>query len=414
MNLELDEYIRYGRQMILPGISLDGQLKLKFASVVVVGAGGLGCPALQYLAGAGIGRICIVDHDSIALSNLHRQILHTELGENKALSAAAAIRKINPNVLVETVTQPLAAHNALDILRGFSAILDCTDNAPTRYLLSDAAVVLGVPLISGAAQRFEGQLCVCNYMDGPCLRCIFPKPPKNVESCAETGIVGPVAGTIGTLQATEVIKLIAGLGDYADGGKRLQPSLLLYSSLGSPPFRSVRIRRRRKDCPACGEFAKSDLNVDSIDYVQFCGGPTPNWHESGMRVDDPNLRIDAKTMKTKFDLERDGNSGNSVIIDVRSEPEFGICHLDNSINIPITTFLADPRAAAENCGVDFKTAENEKSPARNIIVVCRLGNDSQTAAKALRALDSRALVIQDLIGGLQAWTKDVDNQFPIY
>ncbi|KAF8656787.1 hypothetical protein AX16_002339 [Volvariella volvacea WC 439] len=214
--LPLPEYLRYGRQMILDGFGLQAQLKLRVSSIAVVGAGGLGCPALQYLAAAGVGTLGIFDHDRVELSNLHRQVLHDEgnIGMYKAESAAQSIKRINPNTTVNAIVAAIEPSNALSLLSPYDIILDCTDNAPTRYLLSDVAVTLGKPLVSGAAQKYEGQLCVYNlHPNGPCYRCLFPRPParESMASCAETGVLGVVTGIIGNLQALEAIKLAAGL-----------------------------------------------------------------------------------------------------------------------------------------------------------------------------------------------------------
>ncbi|KAI0297291.1 hypothetical protein B0F90DRAFT_1740795 [Multifurca ochricompacta] len=290
LHLNVDDYKRYGRQMILDGIGLPGQLKLQRAAVVVVGAGGLGCPALQYLAAAGVGRIGIIDHDVVELSNLQRQTLHTEsrLGSPKAESAAFALKEINSRLSVDAITVALVPTNARALLESYDVILDCTDNPATRYLLSDTAVLLGKPLVSGAAQKLEGQLCTYNLgPEGPCYRCLFPKSPspEATPSCEETGILGAVTGIIGCLQALETIRIIVGLQDGP-------PSLLVYSALGVPPFRSVTLRKRRTNCPACGEEGRKVGKIEDIDYVQFCGG-RPDWESLGLHPGDPETRITA-------------------------------------------------------------------------------------------------------------------------
>ncbi|EPQ54132.1 hypothetical protein GLOTRDRAFT_116767 [Gloeophyllum trabeum ATCC 11539] len=394
----LDDYQRYGRQMILDGFGLPGQVALQNASVVVVGAGGLGCPALQYLAASGIGRIGIVDHDVVELSNLHRQILHTEqrVGMPKAESAAEAIRTLNSKIKINIYTEALSALNALDILSSYDVILDCTDNAPTRYLLSDTAVALGKPLVSGAAQKFDGQLCVYNLNnEGPCYRCIFPKPPapEHAGTCEETGILGTVTGVIGTLQALEAIKLLAGMHE----GKA---SLLIYSALGVPPFRSIKLRSRRPTCPACGQEGLKEGQIRDTDYVAFCGGGPPDWEKKGMMQGDPGLRITPTKLN---DILASEAASHTKILDVRPRTEFGICHLWESINIPLKELSANPTT----------TASVLEDGVKEVYVVCRLGNDSQIAADALRAL-RRDVVVKDVIGGLKAWSRDVDPDFPVY
>ncbi|KAL0579993.1 hypothetical protein V5O48_001996 [Marasmius crinis-equi] len=398
--LPLEDYRRYGRQMILDGFGLPGQLKLRESSVVVVGAGGLGCPALQYLGSSGIGRIGIIDHDIVEISNLQRQILHNEetLGKPKAESATIALKRINSSLKIDTITEALTPQNALSLLSPYDVILDCTDNAPTRYLLSDTAVALGKPLVSGAAQKYEGQLCVYNFGEtGPCYRCLFPKPPapENVGTCEETGILGAVTGIIGNLQALETIKIITGLHD----GK---PSLLIFSALGSPPFRSIKLRSRKPTCPACGDEKEKIGEIKEIDYVQFCGGATPNWQEKGLVEGSKNERISVKAFKDIVERE----PKKVKVIDVRPVTEFGICHLPNSTHIPLNDIVANPSAH-----VPF-------DPETHTYFVCRLGNDSQIAADAVRSVlpekDKSDMVVKDVVGGLRAWAKDIDTTFPVY
>ncbi|KAJ7756794.1 hypothetical protein DFH07DRAFT_742478 [Mycena maculata] len=395
MQLALDDYPRYGRQMILEGFGLPGQLKLQNSSVAVVGAGGLGCPALQYLAAAGIGRIGIIDHDVVELSNLQRQILHDEskVGMPKAESAARALRKINSHLTIDAMTEALTSDNAVDLLTPYDIILDCTDNAPTRYLLSDTAVALHKPLVSGAAQKFEGQLCTYNLgPEGPCYRCLFPAPPARelVATCEETGILGAVTGVIGNMQALEAIKVITGLHDQ-------KPTLLLFSALGSPPFRSIKLRSRKPGCSACGSSDQRVGEIKEIDYVQFCGGAMPDWESHGLIAGNPDDRISVKDFGKILEAHRDAVD----IVDVRPPMEFGICSLPGSINIPLNELTADPNAYL--------------FPKRETYVVCRLGNDSQIAASSLRdARKEEDIVVKDVIGGLRAWTRHVDPTFPVY
>ncbi|KIK94220.1 hypothetical protein PAXRUDRAFT_828213 [Paxillus rubicundulus Ve08.2h10] len=389
----IDEYPRYGRQMILDNFGLEGQLKLQRASVAVVGAGGLGCPALQYLAAAGVGRIGIIDHDRVELSNIQRQVLHNEqtLGMYKALSASAAIEKINSRIRVEPMTEAIHSSNAVSLLQSYDIILDCTDNVPTRYLLSDTAVRLSRPLVSGAAQKYEGQLCIYNLGEsGPCYRCIFPKPPAAETSgtCEETGILGAVTGIIGTMQALETIKILTNLHD----GKA---SLLLFSAISMPPFRTIKLRERKPTCAACGEGQRIGA-VQEVDYVGFCGGPRPDWYTRGLAAGQRGDRITVQELQKILKLQE-----QCMLLDVRPKIEFGICHLPGSQSIPLPQLLADPASWLPS------------SHAPKIFVVCRLGNDSQLAAKALRESDP-SLDVKDVIGGLKAWSQDVDPQFPVY
>ncbi|KAF8326504.1 hypothetical protein F5887DRAFT_1014003 [Amanita rubescens] len=389
--LNLQEYQLYGRQMILNGFGLSGQLKLQQASVAVVGAGGLGCPALQYLAAAGIGRIGIFDHDMVELSNLQRQILHTEktIGWNKAKSAANALSTQYPRLQIDVYEFAVSAGNALESLGAYNIILDCTDNPPSRYLLSDASVLLNKPLVSGAAQRFDGQLCVYNLgVSGPCYRCIFPMPPTPTlsGSCEETGILGVVTGIIGNLQALEAIKIITGLHD-------MNPSLLTFSALNQPFFRNFKLRRRNDNCIIC---SGPKTLLGDANYIQFCGGDRPDWETRGLQPGEPRNRITAKEFKVILP-----SSKPKRLIDVRPEVEFGICHIPGFTNIPLNVLVTNPK--------EFLPSD----PNVDIYIICRLGNDSQIAAEAMRSINGRE-VIQDITGGLKAWARDVDVNFPIY
>ncbi|EJD48951.1 molybdenum cofactor synthesis 3 [Auricularia subglabra TFB-10046 SS5] len=396
MDLTLSEYQRYGRQLVLHGFGLPAQRKLKAASVAVVGAGGLGCPALQYLAAAGVGRLGIIDHDVVEFSNLQRQVLHNENTANmnmpKAESAALALRKVNSSIKLDVRCAQLDSTNARSLLDGYDIILDCTDNAPTRYLISDTAVALGVALVSGAALGFDGQLCVYNLgADGPCYRCLFPAPPTptSVRSCSEAGVLGVVTGTIGTLQALEAIKIITGLHEG-------RPSLLLFSALAVPPFRSIKLRTKSKTCAACGDAGQNKGSIEETDYVQFCGGPTPDYVSTGLTVSDATKRVSVKDLRDAI------QEGHSRVLDVRPRVEYGICSLPGSANVPLSELVSDP---ASHLG-------NDERP---LYVVCRLGNDSQIAADALRSVATEGSPhIVDVIGGLRSWSKTIDQHFPVY
>lgn len=295
---------------------------------------------------------------------------------------------------MDAIADALSPANARALLESYDVILDCTDNPATRYLLSDTAVLLGKPLVSGAAQRFDGQLCTYNLgPEGPCYRCLFPKPPASSEatpSCEETGILGAVTGVIGSLQALEAIRVIVGLHDE-------QPSLLIYAALGVPPFRSIKLRKRRAACPACGTEGEKVGKVEDIDYVQFCGGPRPDWETLGLNPGSNTAsRITANELRGIIESKKPVR-----ILDVRPKTEFGICHLPLSIHVPLYNLVANP---GDHVSSEFET-----------YVVCRLGNDSQIAADALRsARPDPTFVIKDLVGGLRAWSRDVDPGFPVY
>ncbi|KAL1740022.1 hypothetical protein HDZ31DRAFT_68357 [Schizophyllum fasciatum] len=439
----------YSRQLILPGFGAPAQRALLSSAVAVVGAGGLGCPALTSLALAGVGRLTIIDHDAVDLSNLARQSLHdrASIGTNKALSAKAALARLAPSIAVSAVPDALTPQNALTLLADHDLVLDCTDNPAARYLINDAALALRIPLVSAAAQQYDGQLAVYNHAGGPCLRCLFPRPPAPhlAPSCSDVGVLGPVVATIGALQALEAIKLLARLPQPA------HPHMLIFSALATPPFRSFKLRKRNPGCPACSS-PDAPIDVASTDYVQLCGGPRPDWEALGLRVDDPTHRVDAQTLAA--------HRANALILDVRPPVEFGICRIEGSINIPLATLLADPRKyldqalagtlavgdSSSGVSADPQSADGTPFAALgtppHIFTVCRLGNDSQLAADALRgalhastittppahtpsasspaptpahtSTAASAPTVRDLIGGLRAWARHVEPGFPVY
>ncbi|KAG8937047.1 Urmylation protein [Tulasnella sp. 418] len=388
--LPLQDYRRYGRQMILDGFGLAGQLKLQKTAILVVGAGGLGCPAIQYLAAAGIGKLGIVDHDVVELSNLQRQILHSDatIGMPKVDSCKLGVQRINPRVEVVTYNVSLTPLNAKQILSNYDVVLDCTDNLPTRYLISDITASTRTPLVSGGALKYDGQLAVYNYgEDGPCFRCVFPKPPpKDAEgSCEESGVLGVVTGVIGTLQAMEAIKLIVGLHEG-------RPNLLVFSALAISPFRQIKLRPKRPQCIACSPVSMANgTTSNEIDYVAFCGGEDIDWKQSGMTYGEH--RITAKELRQLMQNE----AHQLTIIDVRSPAEFSICNLPGSKNIPLRQLLKTP---SEFCAADETT-----------VFVCRLGNDSQIAVQVMRNVTANP--VKDLIGGLRQWS-EMDSTFPVY
>ncbi|KAI7870634.1 hypothetical protein BDF14DRAFT_1879225 [Spinellus fusiger] len=380
--LNNDEVLRFGRQLIMPEYGIQAQLKLRNTSILVVGAGGLGSPACLYLGGNGVGRLGIVDPDTVAINNLHRQIIHTEASTdtNKAISAMRAVHAIHRHC--EVVTYPLAitSDNALTILRDYDIVLDATDNIGTRYLLNDACVLLRKPLVSGSALRTDGQLTVYNYNNGPCYRCLHPVPPPvhTVSKCSESGVLGVIPGVIGILQALEAIKIATGLHEG-------EPSFLIFSGLTTPMFRTMKLRSRKKDCVVCGD---QPTLTQLIDYAEWCG------------TADSDKRIKV----TEYDTcRRQGTP--SLLIDVRPPVQFEICHLPHSWNLPIDTFEATIGSVLERMKKDQLSADQ-------VFIVCRLGNDSQLAVRQLEAAGIKGT--RDLIGGLYQWTHKVDATFPIY
>ncbi|CAI7659112.1 unnamed protein product [Penicillium glandicola] len=436
-----EEYKRYGRQMIVSQVGLKGQLKLRSAKVLLVGAGGLGCPAAQYLAGAGVGIIGLIDGDTVEVSNLHRQVLHRtkNVGKYKVDSAIESLRELNPHPTYIAHRTHLTPEEAPTIFQGYDLILDCTDNPASRYLISDTAVLLGKPLVSASALRTEGQLMVLNNpprapgdkTGGPCYRCVFPKPPPadSVISCADGGILGPVVGTMGVLQALEAIKVITAPG--IEGGAdpttvrpRDPPSLHIFSAYSSPLVRTIRLRSRRANCAVCSTEATVTLDTiksGSMDYVFFCGSTNlPS-------VLSPEERISAREYNQRHPNVKSDSSQLHTIIDVRDEAQFGICSLKNSINIPISNILSSGYPAGSQGPDNGESAtqvpswvpsEVASSDSTNpIYVVCRLGNDSQIVVKKMKelGLDQHGKrFIGDIRGGLRSWKEEVDPEWPAY
>ncbi|XP_043658158.1 adenylyltransferase and sulfurtransferase MOCS3 [Drosophila teissieri] len=387
-----DDIARYSRQLILPDFGVQGQLKLKNSSVLIVGLGGLGCPAAQYLAAAGCGRLGLIDYDEVERSNFHRQILHSEdrCGMSKAESARIALLELNPHCEIHCHSRLLYSQNALHIIRGYDVVLDCSDNVPTRYLLSDACVMLRKPLVSGSALKMDGQLTVYNYANGPCYRCIYPvpPPPEAVTNCGDGGVLGAVTGTIGAMQALEAIKVIVGLGDVLAG------RLLIFDG-SSSLFRNIRIRSKRPNCHVC---SAQPLITELIDYEMFCG-----MHATDK--DNPLQLLSSDERLSVTDYQAKLQAQPHLLIDVRPTAEFEICQLPEAVNVPLVEILDD--SYLKRFG---KQLEDKELP---IILLCRRGNDSQIAVQHVRNRFPMHSV-RDLIGGLHAWTNSVDPSFPIY
>lgn len=380
------EIRRYSRHLILPEIGMTGQKKLKQASVLMVGAGGLGAPAAMYLAAAGVGRMGIVDFDVVDESNLQRQIIHGQgtVGVPKLKSAAARIRDINPNVEVVGYEEPLTSENALRIFADYDVIVDGTDNFPTRYLVNDACVLLGKPNAYGSIFRFEGQASVFWAQHGPCYRCLYPEPPPPglVPSCAEGGVLGVLPGVIGVIQATEAVKLITGIGEPLIG------RLMLYDAL-EMRFRELKLRKD-PDCPVCGAHPTV---TELIDYDAFCGVPA----RGTVQVDSHGVpEITVTELKRKLDagLERT----NTLLIDVREPYEWQIAHIDGAQLIP-------KGQVHEHL--------HELSQADEILVQCRSGARSADVTKFL--IDDIGFKnVKNVKGGILAWAREIDPRVPTY
>ncbi len=378
--LSKEEILRYSRHLIMPEVAMDGQLKLKQAKVLLMGAGGLGSPLALYLAAAGVGTIGVVDFDVVDFTNLQRQIIHDtdDVGRPKLESARDTLRDINPNVKVIGHETRLTSENALDIFKDYDIVADGTDNFPTRYLVNDACVLLGKPNVYGSIFRFEGQASVFYAEQGPCYRCLYPEPPPPglVPSCAEGGVLGVLPGIVGCIQAIEVLKLILGSGQPLIG------RLLLFDALGMK-FRELRLRKN-PDCPICGEHPTIH---QLIDYEEFCGMRGEE-QEFTTRVPE----VSARELKQMMDQNKP-----FVLIDVREPHEYQICRIPGSKLIPLG---------------DVPRRVHELNSADEIVVHCKMGARSAQAVDFLMKSGFRK--IHNLKGGILAWAREVDPSVPTY
>ena len=382
MELNNDEIRRYSRHLILPEVGLAGQKKICSTSVLCIGAGGLGSPIIMYLAAAGIGKIGVLDFDTVDFSNLQRQIAHgtEDVGKPKTESARATIKSINPNVEVVIHNERISSENALDIIRPYDIVVDGTDNFPTRYLTNDACVILKKANVYGSIFRFEGQASVfAPHLGGPCYRCLYPEPPPPgmVPSCAEGGVLGVLPGIVGCIQATEILKLALGKGSSLVG------RLLLFNALDMK-FRELKLRRDPQ-CPVCGE---KPTITELIDYEQFCGIlPQP-------AVTDANPdEVTVQEMKRALD----DKSLNIKVLDVRDPDEYQIAHIDGVPQIPLDTL---PRRFTE------------LDPNQQIYIHCKSGMRSMKALKFLREQGFK--YVKSVKGGINAWSDEIDPHIPKY
>ena len=382
IQLNTEEYQRYSRHLILPEVGLDGQKRLKAASVLCIGTGGLGSPLLLYLAAAGIGNIGIVDFDIVDSSNLQRQVIHgtSWVGKPKIESAKNRIHEINPYCQVDLYETRLSSENALDILKSYDVIVDGTDNFPTRYLVNDACVLLNKPNVYGSIFRFEGQATVFNYEGGPNYRDLYPEPPPPgmVPSCAEGGVLGILPGMIGVIQATETIKIVLGKG------KTLSGRLLLYNSLDMT-FRELKLRPN----PIRPVIEKL------IDYEEFCGIPQAKAREADSKMDIPEMTVQ--------DLKQllDSGADDFVLLDVRNPNEYEIAKIPGSVLVPLPDI-------EQGAGV---TKVKELINGHRLIAHCKMGGRS---AKALGILKENGIEGTNLKGGITAWSQEIDSSVPQY
>jgi len=380
IELNKDEYQRYSRHIILPEVGLEGQKRLKAASVLCIGSGGLGSPLLLYLAAAGIGRIGLVDFDIVDSSNLQRQIIHSEswVGKPKIESAKDRIHSINPNCQVDLYETAISSENALDILAPYDVVVDGTDNFPTRYLTNDACVLLDKPNVYGSIFRFEGQATVFNYQGGPNYRDLYPEPPPPgmVPSCAEGGVLGVLCGIIGTIQATEAIKIILGAENTLSG------RLLLYNAWDMK-FRELKLRPN-PERPVIEKL---------IDYQEFCGIPQAAAAEANNEIAEMSVQ-DLKQLM-------DSGDDNFVLLDVRNPNEYQIAKIDGSVLIPLSEL-------EDGNGVN---KVKELVNGHRLIVHCKLGGRS---AKALNLLKEAGIEGTNVKGGIAAWSQEIDSNIPQY
>jgi sulfur-carrier protein adenylyltransferase/sulfurtransferase len=380
--LSREEILRYSRHLLIPEVGLDGQRKLKAASILVIGTGGLGSPVALYLAAAGIGHIGLVDYDVVDSSNLQRQVIHgtSGIGTLKVESARSRMLDLNPDIQVDVYNEPFTSANAREIAQPYDLIIDGTDNFPTRYLTNDLCVLTGKPNVYGSIFRFDGQVSVFDARRGPCYRCLFPEPPPPglVPSCAEGGVLGVLPGTIGTLQASEAIKLILDIGEPMIG------KLLLYNALDMS-FEFVKLRKN-PNCKVCGPNPEV---TELIDYEAFCGVPMDD-HDTGS--------VGGGWDITAPELEQRIKEGNHlVLLDVREPHELQISHIEGAKLIPLGELAA---------------RLSELDSADEMVVFCKAGPRSARALELLVSAGFRK--VKNLQGGINSWAEQVDPSQPVY
>jgi molybdopterin/thiamine biosynthesis adenylyltransferase/rhodanese-related sulfurtransferase len=380
--LSHEEILRYSRHLLIPEVGLEGQRKLKDSAVLIIGSGGLGSPVALYLAAAGVGRIGLVDYDVVDFSNLQRQVIHgTEgIGMLKVESARRRMLDLNPDIQVDIYNEPFTSENAFRIAQDYQIIIDGTDNFPTRYLVNDVCVMTGKVNVYGSIYRFDGQVSVFDAQRGPCYRCLFPEPPPPglVPSCAEGGVLGVLPGTIGTLQATEALKILLGIGEPLIG------KLMLYNALDMS-FEFVKLRKNPK-CKVCSPTPEV---TELIDYEAFCGVPGRD-HEEGSAGEDWDI--------TAVELAARMKNGNPLyLLDVREPHELAISYLPGANLIPLG---------------QLASRLSELDSAQEMVVFCKAGTRSARALELLVSAGFRK--VKNLKGGINAWAEAVDTSLPVY
>ncbi|XP_045919233.1 adenylyltransferase and sulfurtransferase MOCS3 isoform X2 [Micropterus dolomieu] len=387
--LSNEDIMRYSRQLLLPELGPQGQLNLAKTSVLIVGCGGLGCPLAQYLAAAGIGRLGLLDYDEVELSNLHRQVLHGEQnqGQAKALSAANAVKRLNSTVECIPYHLQLSPENALQLIQQYDIVADCSDNVPTRYLVNDACVLSGKPLVSASALRMEGQLTVYNYCGGPCYRCLYPvpPPPETVTNCSDGGVLG--------------VGILASCGHQ----------LVMFDAQNAR-FRTIKLRPKQAGCAVCGE---NPSVTQLVDYEAFCGSAATDKCRK-LNLLSRDQRITVQDYKSVLD-----NAEPHLLLDVRPLVEVDICHLPFSLNIPLLSL--EERKSEHFLLLQERISQLKQQMAGDcrppVYVICKLGNDSQKAVQVLEKMSGSevdSITVKDICGGLMAWAKRIDPTFPQY
>ncbi|GMT24061.1 hypothetical protein PFISCL1PPCAC_15358, partial [Pristionchus fissidentatus] len=442
-SLSKEQVGRYSRQLLVADFGVNGQTRLSSSSVLIVGAGGLGCPCATYLAAAGVGTIGIIDFDTVSLDNLHRQVGHKEknVGKKKTESLRDSLHDLNSSIVIKCHPVVLDRHNALEIFKGYEVIVDCSDNPATRYLINDACVLLHKPLVSGSALRWEGQLTVYNYGERcPCYRCVFPVPPSPnlVTNCAEGGVLGPIVGTIGSLQALEVLKIIGQTGTPYAG------RLLLFDGQ-SGKMTTVSLRERSPKCAICSSHPTV---TELIDYQLFCGSGV---HDKipDLKVLSPSERVgvaeyalirksrgvcssidDEDAVKLTEEGDNPSPSLLSIplcqskirLFDTRPPNEFAIASLPEATNVPLDRLKnMNMRDLVRTLNLPKKNEED-----KDVFFICHRGNDSQLAVRIVcdrlekeksnlpLEMERESIRIRDVVGGYQAWAEIVDDRFPVY
>ena len=380
--LSREEILRYSRHLLIPEVGLGGQRKLKASSALIIGTGGLGSPVALYLAAAGIGHLGLVDYDVVEKSNLQRQVVHGTgtVGRLKVESARTRLLDLNPDIRVDVYNDPFTSANAMRIAVPYDVIIDGSDNFPTRYLTNDLCVLTGKPLVYGAVYRFEGQASVFYAREGPCYRCLFPEPPPPglVPSCADAGVLGILPGTIGTIQATEALKILLGIGSSLSG------RLLLYNALDMT-FEYVKLRKN----PACKVCGPHPEITELVDYFEFCGVPGIE-HVEGSSMVEWNITAGELAEKLK--------KGDKIrLIDVREPHELAISYIDGAENIPLGVLAA---------------RLGELDSAQEIVLFCKAGIRSTRALEILLSAGFRK--VKNLCGGINAWATEVNPTLPVY